>query len=115
MNNVVNCIRELLSSDMLSHGLLLQTVEQLGEPSPDWKAVLSELLTEDIEIGEAKLASPDYVEFIAWKGTIKERVMRAAKRVEGLAAPDREFAYWLALRKNVDRFEGTGAGKTGVN
>jgi len=109
MSNIANCIYELLSRDMVSHGLLLQTVEQEGDPRPDWKTVLGELLSEDVEIGEAKLASPDYVEFIAWKGTIKERVTRAVDRVATLAAPDREFAYWLALQKNVDRFEVGGA------
>ena len=25
--------------------------------------------------------------------------------VDSLTGPDREFAYWLALRANVDRFE----------
>jgi hypothetical protein len=108
MSTIANCIFELLNRDMVSHGLLLQTVEQEGNPRLDWIGVVAELLSIGVEIGEAKLTTPDYVEFVAWNGTLEERLKRAKARVEGLAAPDREFAYWLALRKNVDRFEGAG-------
>jgi len=105
MISVADCIRELLGQDIVSHGWVVQCVQQEYEPHFEWPEVLRELLSGDVEIGEAKLSTPDHVEFIAWKGTIAERASRAVERVEGLQAPDREFAYWLALRKNVDRFE----------
>lgn len=105
MSKIANYIYELLGNDMVSHGLLVQCIEQEGQSHLEWKAVLTELLSGDIEIGATRLVSSDYVEFIAWKGKIEERVARAAERVESLAETDREFAYWLALRKNVDYFE----------
>jgi hypothetical protein len=104
MSKIASYVLELLSEDMVSHGLLVQSVEQ-ENVQLDWKDVLKELLSQDVEIGEARLASPTYVEFIAWRGPIEERVSRAVNRLESLTGPDREFAYWLALRKNVDRFE----------
>jgi hypothetical protein len=105
MSKIADCIYELLGDDMVSHGLLAQSIEQVGQSRLEWKAVLAELLSRDVEIGTTRLASSDYVEFIAWTGKIEERAARAAERVESLTGPDREFAYWLALRKNVDHFE----------
>lgn len=105
MSGIANTVLELLSDDMVSHGWLVHCVEQGGRPELEWKAVLAELLSGEVEIGVARLASADYVEFIAWKGTIEERISRAAGLVESLASSDPEFAYWLALRKNVDRFD----------
>jgi hypothetical protein len=95
----------MLNEDMVSHGWLVQCLEQGGQSPLDWTPVVTELLSGDVEIGETRLASSNYVEFIAWRGTIGARVSRAAERVESLADSDREFAYWLALRKNVDHFE----------
>jgi hypothetical protein len=108
MRTIVNDALEQLGEDMVSHGWLVQSVEQV-DAQLDWKSVLAELLSEDVEVGDARVASPDYVEFIAWKGTIDERVSRAIGRVNSLSGHDREFAYWLALRQNVDRFEGEGS------
>jgi len=105
MSGHLSCVLELLHEDMVSHGQLVQCIEQQGGPAPNWKDVVAALLSCEVEMGEAKLASTDYVEFIAWTGTVDERVLRAAQRVASLASRDREFAYWLALRKNVDRFE----------
>lgn len=105
MSRIADYVLELLNEDMVSHGLLVQCLKQEGPPPLEWEAVVRELLSCEVEIGVAKLASSNYVEFIAWKGTREERVSRAAKRVESLTDPDREFAYWLALRKNVDRYE----------
>jgi|HubBroStandDraft_1064217.scaffolds.fasta_scaffold833707_1 hypothetical protein len=108
MRTIVNDILEQLGEDMVSHGWLVQSVEQ-EDAQLDWKTVLAELLSEDVEVGDTRVASPDYVEFIAWKGTIEERVSKAIGRLNSLSGHDREFAYWLALRKNVDRFEGEGS------
>jgi len=110
MSTISDYILELLNDDMVSHGLLVQCVEQgkaVDEGTQlEWEDVLAQvLLSGKVEIGVARSASPEYVEFIAWKGTIAERTARAIERVESLSSPDREFAYWLCLRQNADRFE----------
>jgi len=51
------------------------------------------------------MKTPDYVEFVAWNGSVEERVNRAVKAVAAASGPDKEFADWLCLRENVDRFE----------
>jgi hypothetical protein len=107
MRTIVNDLLEQLGEDMVSHGWLVQSVEQ-EDAQLDWKTVLAELLSEDVEVGDTR-AAPNYVEFIAWKGAIEERVSRAIECVNTLSGHDREFAYWLALRKNVDRYEGEGS------
>ena len=71
MRTIVNDVLEQLREDMASHGWLVQSVEQ-EDAQLDWQSVLAELLSEDVEVGDARVASPDYVEFIAWKGTIEE-------------------------------------------
>ena len=110
MSTIADYILDLLRDDIVSHGLLVQCIEEDtsrdSAPQVEWKDVLKELLSGHVEIGVARSASPDYVEFIAWKGPIGERVARAAERVERASGADREFAYWLCLRENVDRFEG---------
>ncbi len=102
-------IIDLLNDDMVSHGLLVQCVEQNDScgngPKLNWKDVLEELLSREVEIGIAKSTSADYVEFIAWSGSVSERICRAVECVKKAVASDQEFAYWLCLRKNVDRFE----------
>jgi hypothetical protein len=111
MSTVSNCILELLNDDVVSHGLFVQCVEQdkggNSGPQLEWKAALEQiLLLGRVEIGAAKLTSADYVEFIAWKGTVGERIARASDTVDSVSGPDQEFAYWLCLRENIDRFEG---------
>jgi hypothetical protein len=111
--NILSYIFELLNDDMVDHGLLVQCVDENtsgdDEPRLGWKNVLRELLLSGkVEIGVAKIASPHFVEFVGWKGTVEERVARAIKRVETLNDLDRPFAYWLCLEENVDRFEGEG-------
>ena len=105
MSKIADDIYEQLGDDMVSHGWLVQCVEQENQWGLEWKSALAELLARDVEIGDTRQASPEYLEFIAWRGKTEDRVARAAERVESLTGPDREFAYWLALRKNVDHFE----------
>jgi hypothetical protein len=97
-------IREWLKNDMVSHGWILQCLKDQKSLSK-LRDVLTELLPGEVEIGDAKIASPNHVEFIAWKGSIDERLVRAIATVNRLKGHDQEFAYWLALRENVDRFE----------
>jgi hypothetical protein len=104
-------ILELLEDDMVSHGFLAQCLSQadfVGTASETRleEALKDVLATKKVEIGLAKRTTPDYVEFVAWKGTIDERVKRALEAVANAGGSDKEFAYWLCLRENVDRFEG---------
>jgi hypothetical protein len=102
-------ILEMLRDDMVSHGFFLQSIaDGDGNCTPESRetALLAELLSSGkVEIGAAKLAGPDYVEFVAWAGTIEDRIRRAIQAVSNAVGPDKEFAYWLCLRENVDRYE----------
>lgn len=108
MTAITDQIIEELNDDMVSHGWLIQIIEEdenCHSPRPDLQIVLAEVLAKGVEIGVARSASPDHVEFIAWKGTIAERIARAVDQVKNCSGPDKDFAYWLCLRRNVDRFE----------
>lgn len=114
MNAITNEILEMLTDDIVSHGLLVQCVEQVESDANSSRVrvrnTLAELLASGrVEVGVARLATPDYVEFVAWKGTVDERVRRAIEAASSVSGPDEEFAYWLCLRENVDRFEGESA------
>ncbi|WP_298866275.1 hypothetical protein [uncultured Gimesia sp.] len=110
MNAISSYIVELLNDDMVSHGLLVQCIEEdesiHNRPQLKWTEVLENLLSGEVEIGIAKSKSEEYVEFIAWRGSINERISRAVEYVDKASTSDQEFAYWLCLRKNVDRYEG---------
>ena len=111
MSTITSDILEELKDDLISHGWLTQAIMLANEghhPSQSQiMNVLSELLeTGKVEIGLTHQARPDYLEFVAWNGTVDERVNRAMEAVNMAAGPDKDFAYWLCLRKNVDRFEG---------
>lgn len=113
MSTNADDILEHLRHDMVSHGWLVQCVKQ-GKTDNEQlhlrvTAILEELLMSGkVEIGETRLVSSDRVEFIAWKGSVTERISRANQSVDRTSGPDKEFAYWLCLRQNVDRFEGEG-------
>jgi len=105
MSTILNDVLEMLSDDMVSHGWLAQYLK-LSESEARIEDVLEEVLASGkVEIGQTN-AIPGYVEFIAWKGSVPERVNRAMKAVAAVSGHDKDFAYWLALRENVDRFEG---------
>jgi len=111
-NTLASDILEMLDTDIVSRGLIAQCVKTAGEhdlhlPAGNEGKVLSELLESDkVEIGVPVQARPDYLEFIAWRGTVDDRVSRALELVANAIGHDKEFAYWLCLRKNVDRYEG---------
>ncbi len=110
MSTITSDIIEELHGDLISHGWLAQAIRLDGETSHPPQAritnVLSELLaTGQVEIGLTHQTKPDYLEFVAWNGTTEEKVDRAMKAVASANGPDKEFAYWLCLRENVDRFE----------
>lgn len=105
-----NDLIEILQDDIVSHGLFLQYLERLNcsKSSSEYHLVdvLNDLLRSGkVEIGNAKMVLPDHVEFVAWNGSVDERVERSVKAVIDAVGSDKEFAYWLSLRENVDRFE----------
>jgi hypothetical protein len=99
----------MLNDDIVSHGLLAQCLRELvghgGDFRHELRKTLEELLSLSVEVGEENRPNPGYVEFIAWKGAISDRVSRALDLVDRITGPDQEFAYWLCLSKNIDRFE----------
>ena len=111
MNTIVSDVLDELHEDLISHGWLVQAImlaDQGSRPSQSRIInVLTELLeTGQVEIGLTHQAEPDYLEFVAWNGTVEGKTSRALEAVAAANGPDKEFAYWLCLRENVDRFEG---------
>lgn len=109
MHEISSYIVELLSDDIVNHGFFVQCVQDnkssKNSPQLEWIEVLEDLLSSgEVEIGSTK-AKPEYVEFIAWKGTIKDRLSRAVECVNTASDFDRDFAYWLCLHENIDRYE----------
>lgn len=112
MTNIAAEVREELEHDLISHGLLLQFLRDGNCPEQIDESAAAHLLAEllahgDIEIGVAQLTDRDYVEFVGWKGSISERITRAMMNVAQASPDDKEFAYWIAFSRNVDRFENT--------
>lgn len=111
MRAISTYILEDLKDDLVSHGWLGQAIrldeERRGDGSHlNYEGVLAELLSVEVEVGIAKSTSRDHVEFIAWKGSVNERISRAVECVNKAIGSDKEFAYWLCLRKNIDHYEG---------
>ena len=109
-DTIVNDVLDMLNDDMLSHGLFAECVggTQCTHPTTPERLeiVLTQLLESgDVEVGSTRLSTPDYVEFIAWIGSVNARVERAMDAVRSAVGHDKEFAYWLCKRNNVDYFE----------
>jgi hypothetical protein len=110
MSTNADALLEMLNDDIVSHGLVVQCLRQSESSTAPIDASIGHVLTEllasnNVDVGDARLSSPERVEFIAWKGTVEERVKRALSAIHAVNGPDQEFAYWLCLRRNVDRFE----------
>ena len=106
-----NTILEMLGNDMVSRGLVAQCIRETDESqsisAEKERGLLRSLLASKIiEIGTPRLLNSDYVEFAAWVGSVEDRVCRAMEAVAKEIGHDKEFAYWLCLRKNVDSYEG---------
>ena len=109
MNSVSEDILDALNDFLVYHELMAQIVKNASPengPQLNWQDVLEELLLGEVEIGNIKLKTPDYTEFIAWKGTVNERISRAVECVNNKDPSDPGFSYYIGLRKNVDRYEG---------
>ncbi|MCY2937225.1 MAG: hypothetical protein NTV55_02565 [Planctomycetota bacterium] len=109
-NTLFNTILEMLGNDIVSRGLVAQCIRESDESqsisAEKECSLLKNLLTSNlIEIGVPRLLNSDYVEFVAWVGPVEDRVCRAMEAVTKEIGQDKEFAYWLCLRKNIDRYE----------
>jgi hypothetical protein len=102
-------ILESLHEDMASHGWLVQCIKN-GGGTFDLGSRVTELLAEllssgKVEIGVLVMPRSGETEFIAWRGTVDERIRRALSAVDAVFGHDKDFAYWLCLREKVDRYE----------
>ena len=100
MPGVFDDIMEHLQIDLVSHGW----VDQFAQ-SGQVVAPLEQLLESGrVHIGETRLVD-GRVHFIAWRGSVDERVRRALKRVEERSGNDKDYSYWLCLAENINGFE----------
>lgn len=109
LNLTTSEIIDHLHDDLVSHGFLAQCIGLHGVRDKDYlgrlRQVLLELMASDrIEIGVA-VESGNYVEMIGWAGTVEAKVDRALSAVVETDQADNEFAFWLCLKENVDRYE----------
>jgi hypothetical protein len=97
-------ILEALASDIVGIDELVQILKDLNPLDEinlsKIKNTLSVLLAAGVEIGIAKITSANYVEFVAWRGDEKAKLLRAVELI-----PHANFGFWLALSVNVDRQE----------
>jgi len=104
-------IIEELKDDLIYHAWIMQGIKhEYGGDDMSLRLRLIELLKEllssgKVEIGETRLGPRRNVEFIAWKGTIEDRISRAMMAVDQASGFDKDFAYWICLNKNIDRYE----------
>ena len=111
MNTMLNDLIEMLEDDIVSHGLFAQYLKQENSDEHPIEELIGDalkqlLLSERVEIGIARMKTPDYLEFVAWNGKVDEKVSRALAAVATANGPDKEFAYWLCLKENIDHYEG---------
>lgn len=106
-DDILEALRD--GPDMLDHGIIVQLVADGGGdwPLESWvETALADLLSSGhVEVGEEKELSPGASELVAWRGSVEERVRRAGEAVRAAVGHDKDFAYWLCLRENVDRYE----------
>jgi hypothetical protein len=110
MTTTTEEIIDLMNDDMVSHGLLEQCLVQANSgnelSSHGVSMAIKELLdTGKVAIGSARMIRPDYVEFVGLNGVTDAKIQRAMEAVKAASGPDKEFAYWLCLVDDVDRFE----------
>lgn len=95
--------------DMVDRGFLIQCIAERGGSQPlksRVETVLADLISSgNVEIGVTTELRPGVSEFVAWRGTVQERIRRAQDATSAAVGHDQDFAYWLCLRDNVDRYE----------
>jgi hypothetical protein len=103
-------IIEYLETDILDFGFFAQMVSGAGAYNDEMRrdvvfTHLESVLKDDrVAIGNA-VDTGGYVAFISWRGTSDENLKRARSKVESLSNFERGFAFWLCLKKNVDKYE----------
>src|ERR1700722_2238844 len=99
MSEAANDILEMLQDDMVSRGWVVHFCSETIDPNVGEKEVIEELLTsEKVDVGLPSQSRPDYIELVAWRGSVPERTTRALDAVAAATGADKEFAYWFALR-----------------
>jgi len=104
-------IIEELKQDLSYHGWIMQGLRnEYGGDDMSLRPHLIELLREllssgRVEIGETCLDKPNYLAFVAWKGTVQDRISRAMREVDQATRVDKDFAYWICLKENLDYYE----------
>jgi hypothetical protein len=101
-----------LHEDLCSYSWFKQTVKSHLRSDKDLvsfeKEVIAVLLASEVEIGQALPAvrnAEKFVKFVAWKGTISEKITRAYDLLEKQSQLDREWAFVFCLKLNVDEYE----------
>lgn len=73
--------------------------------------VLEEMLkSREVEIGGEVRRERDGVKYIAWEGTVEQRIARAFQETERARQVNPNWglcAYWLRLREKIDGYEGS--------
>jgi hypothetical protein len=89
----------------------VQTIHEAKPNVYSWSTIERDVLREllnsgEVEVGQTEWANSTYIEFIAWKGSVDDRIDRAMEAAASADDRDKGYAYWLCLRRNADRFEG---------
>lgn len=102
-------IKDALQMDLVSVGelrqIVLDTAGREGDVAGFVRKIVRQLLTGNVEIGEACNVEGGYVKFVAWRGSVGERCERARLVMRTCQEDDQGFAFWLCLRDNVDEYE----------
>ncbi len=110
LSELITELSEELASDIVSYGWLMQGIENMLDNSSNrmkqLETVLHKLLSSGIvDIGNAQMADIDRVEFIAWKGSVNHRILRAINSITSSQGTDLYSTFWLCRHDNVDRYE----------
>ncbi|MEM7625865.1 MAG: hypothetical protein AAF333_09565 [Planctomycetota bacterium] len=103
MNSLLDILVESLETDIISYGELKEIIAT--HSNKELLDFVGFALQHDIEIGTAVDSNGSYVKFIAWSGSINSRIERALLTIEESQEFDKDFSFWLCLRKNVDATE----------
>ncbi|MCP4777048.1 MAG: hypothetical protein GY880_22740 [Planctomycetaceae bacterium] len=113
MDKIAKDVLKELNEDLVSHRWIARAITPTGNGSAtsslEIETLLSELsMTGKVEIGLTQKAKPDYLEFVAWMGTVPKQVARAMEAVSNASDSYKEFGFGLYLRENFDHFERDG-------
>lgn len=100
----INEVIEELHTDIVSCGWMLQATHGKDTPN-DIRNALEALLSDHICIGDAQGVDGRYVKFVAWSGSKHTCIDRAIRKHSELSDHNKDYAFWLCLKQNVDEYE----------